>query len=90
MTTVDYFGGHLREWEYAEGSVTYRERPGMPGTPLSSVAIELDERQRSVLADVLNLVGKQELWDQSDMQPEQAVCNGGEDAYEFSVAGHRG
>jgi len=88
MISVEYFGGYLREWEYADGSVVYRERPGMPGTPVASVPIQLDENQRLLFADVLNLVVKQELWNQSDLQ--QLAADGGEQTYEFSVSGHSG
>jgi len=88
MTSMEYFGGYLREWEYADGSAVYRERPGMPGTPVASVTIPLDENQRLLFADILNLVVKQELWNQPDLQ--QLAADGGEQTYDFFVSGHSG
>ena len=85
---MEYFGGYTQEWEYADDSAIYRERPGMPGTPVASAAIQLDENQRLLLADILNLVVKQELWNQSDLQ--QLADDGGEQTYEFSVSDHSG
>ena len=88
MASMEYFGGHQREWKYSDGSVVYRERPGMPDTPATSVTIQLEENQRLLLADVLNLVVQQELWNQSDLQ--QLAADGGEQIYEFSVGDHSG
>ena len=87
-TAVDYFGGHLKEWEYDKGVMIYRERPGMPGTPVDSTSVQLDRQEKELLADVFNLVVKQKLWNQTDQQIDAE--DGGEVDITFSVAGHQG
>jgi hypothetical protein len=88
MTSESYWIGYLNEWEYAGGSTVYREQRGMRGIPVTEKTIQLDETQRSLLADVLNLVAKQKLWNQSDL--EVPMTDGGVLAYKFSVGDHRG
>jgi len=90
VTTVEYFGGRLKEVQYAKGGLVYRERPGMPGTPVRETPVEINDRQRELLTDILNLICKQELWRQGDQLPSTRVCDGGETAYRFSVKGHQG
>ncbi|MGA0332469.1 MAG: hypothetical protein ACO3N7_00130 [Kiritimatiellia bacterium] len=88
MVSMEYSGGHLQEWEYADGSATYSESSGVPDTPAVTVTIPLDKNQLLLLEDVFNLVVKQELWKQTDL--EELAADGGEQTYTFSVGDHSG
>lgn len=90
VTTVEYFGGHLREVQYTQGKLVYRERPGMPGTALQEMLVEITDLREELLLDIFNLIAKQRLWNQGDELPPSPVCDGGEVEYRFTVAGHPG
>ena len=90
-TSVEYFGGHMREVQYTQGELIYRERPAMqPEAVPQEMPVKMTEERRELLMDIFNLICKQELWTQGDELPPNPVCDGGEVAYRFTVAGHQG
>ena len=89
MTTMDYFGGDQKEWEYSDGSAIYREHSSIEDRTVESPKITLTEYQRTLLSEIMQLVVKQELWNQPDAE-DNDVLDGGDVCYEFDVGTQSG
>ena len=87
VTNVEYHGGYVTEWEYVNGSFFIRSS-GEGRRPIRESTVDLSEEQAALLHDAMNLIAKQELWNEGDHF--EAAVDGGETVYTFEIAGKIG